>query len=185
MENRYSVYQKIRHDRTYRTLGKMRPWRVVLGAALLVLVFLISGVISQFFASHGSFRAAKALMIAPQWMEKYKPEVKAYIEAGVIFQNGEYEAACEAFSNIEDNEAAAAMKSVSAVELAKQRLAQGEYNAAYAAIEEADANYLPEDSAEAYRSVCCELLEYYSAENGSEAENRAQALRAVLDSLQA
>ena len=47
MDNRYGTYRQIRAQRTYRTLGKMSWWRIVLGLALLLSVFLISGFFSQ------------------------------------------------------------------------------------------------------------------------------------------
>lgn len=86
MDNRYSVYQKIRHDRTYRTIGKMSLWRVLLGIVLLIFVLLLSGTVSQMFASHGHFKTAQTLMISKQWMQRYKPETKAYIDAGVFIR---------------------------------------------------------------------------------------------------
>ena len=47
MNNRTAVYRQIRAQRTWRPLGKMSWWRIVLGLALLLLVFLISGFVSQ------------------------------------------------------------------------------------------------------------------------------------------
>ena len=40
MESPHSVYRQIRAERTWRPLGKMSWWRIVLGLALLLLVFL-------------------------------------------------------------------------------------------------------------------------------------------------
>lgn len=103
MDNKYSTYRKIRYDRTYRPLGKMTWWRVVLGILLLLLVFLLSGAVSQSFASRGQFRTAKTLMISPSWVEKYKPELKAFIDAGVLYEAGEYDAAAETLAGADLN----------------------------------------------------------------------------------
>lgn len=182
MENRYSVYQKIRQDRTYRTLGKMSWWRVALGVALLLLVLLISGTVSQFFASSGHFKLAEKLMIAPAWMEKYKPETRDFIEAGVLFQEGDYESACKAFRNIENIRAADSMESVSAVKLASERISAGEYDGACEALMAVDFSLLTEDDAQEYRTLCADLCEHYKAENGGEADARIDALLTAMDS---
>lgn len=168
MDNRYGEYQKIRRDRTYRTIGKMSLWRVALGIALLIFVLLLSGAVSQMLASHGHFKAAQTLMISKQWMEKYKPETKAYIDAGVLYQAGDYEAAYEMFSGIEGLEAAEAMKSVTAVELARERLDAQDYDGAYQCITEADASLLPEDISLLCQAVCAELMEHYKSSPGDE-----------------
>lgn len=179
MENRYSVYQKIRQDRTYRTLGKMSWWRVALGISLLLLVLLISGTVSQFCASGGHFKLAEKLMIAPAWMEKYKPETRDYIEAGVLFQEGDYESAFNAFRKIENLKAAGSMESVSAVKLASERISAGEYDGAYDAIMAVDFSQLPENNVQEYRTLCAALCEYYRAAGGGEADTRADALLAA------
>ena len=88
MDNKYSVYRQIRYDRTYRTLGRMNWIRVVLGAVLLVSIFFISGTVSEYFASRGNYAFAEKMMLAPAWMEKYKPETKAYLEAGALYEGG-------------------------------------------------------------------------------------------------
>lgn len=168
MDNRYGVYQKIRHDRTYRTIGKMSLWRVALGIALLILALLLSGTVSQMLASHGHFKAAQTLMISKQWMEKYKPDTKAYIDAGVLYQNGEYEEAYEVFSGIEGMNAAAAMKSVTAVELALERLELQDYEGAYRSLIGADTSLLPEEFCRLCQSVCTELIEHYKTSPGDE-----------------
>ena len=93
-ENRTAnSYQEIRQNRTYRTLGKMTWWRVVIGLLLLLGVFLISGMPSQWLAARGHYRAARTLMIAPGWMERYKPDTKLLIEAGAACADGDYESA--------------------------------------------------------------------------------------------
>ena len=101
MPNRYEVYRNIRQHRTYRTLGKMTWWRVALGLTLLLLVFLLSGAVSDSFASRGQFKIAKALMISPEWMERYRPEDKRFIDAGALYQQGEYEGAMEALDSLD------------------------------------------------------------------------------------
>lgn len=179
MDNRYGEYQKIRHDRTYRTIGKMSLWRVVLGIALLILVLLLSGAVSQLLASHGHFKAAQTLMISKQWMEKYKPETKDYIDAGVLYQAGDYEAAYEIFSGIEGLKAAEEMQSVTAVELARQRLDNHDYDGAYQSLCETDTALLPEDISSLCRSVCAELMEQYKSIPGVEYANLSRMLSKI------
>lgn len=179
MENHYSVYQKIRQDRAYRTLGKMSWWRVALGISLLLLVLLISGTVSQFFASGGHFKLAEKLMIAPAWMEKYKPETKKYIEAGVLFQEGDYESAFNAFRSIENVKAASSMESVSAVKLASERIGAGEYEGAFDAVMAVDFSQLPENNLQEYQKLCNALCEYYKNEGSGEADSRVNALLAA------
>ena len=84
MSNKFDTYRSIRFKRTYRTLGKMSWWRIVLGLALMCYVLLLSGLVSQLFASREKFVVAEKLMISPEWMDEYKPETKAFIEAGVL-----------------------------------------------------------------------------------------------------
>ena len=150
MESKYSVYRRIRYMRTNRPLGKMTWWRVVLGIALLVFVFLLSGAVSKGFASRGQFKTARALMISPSWMEKYNPELKAYIEAGVLYEDGDYEAAGRAFAALGDTEAAVAMKNRCALKLAMEKRGTGDFAAAYAALLEVDASLLQNAETEDY-----------------------------------
>ena len=77
--NRFSLYRRIRHERTFRTLGKMSWWRVVLGTALLVSILFFTGILSRPFAARGEFRTARALLLFPSWMEHYHPEDLAYL----------------------------------------------------------------------------------------------------------
>ena len=74
MDDRHSVYRKIRYDRTYRPLGKMTWWRIVAGILLLLLVFCMTGIVSRPFAARGHFKAAERLLIIPSWMETYRPD---------------------------------------------------------------------------------------------------------------
>lgn len=89
MGSRYSEYRRIRQARTYRTLGKMSWWRIIVGLLLLMLALLISGLPSDRLVASGHYKAAERLMISPAWMEKYKPERKAVIEAGSLFAAGD------------------------------------------------------------------------------------------------
>ena len=157
MENRYGVYREIRAQRTYRTLGKMSWWRIALGAALLLSVFLISGFFSQRLAAAGHFRAAEKLMVSPRWVETYRPALKAYIEAGVLYEDGDYAAAREAFSAIEGEEAAAAMASLSALRQARALYEAGDAGAARAALDAADATLLPADAAAEHAALLAAL----------------------------
>ena len=104
MDGRYSVYRQIRAQRTWRPLGKMSWWRVTVGVALLILVLLISGVPAQRMASYGRFEAAERLLLFPSWMEKYKPDSRAFIKAGVLAEHGEREAALTILRSINPSE---------------------------------------------------------------------------------
>ena len=98
--NKYSVYRKIRQDRTYRTLGRMSWQRVVLGLVLLASVFFLSGTVSRFFAERGHFRTAERLMVSRRWVETYRPDTLAFIEAGLLYEAGDYEGAYAAFEAV-------------------------------------------------------------------------------------
>ncbi len=180
MGSRLGEYKRIRYNRTYRSLGKMTLWRVLLGFALLIYVFLLSGAVSLRLANAGHFKAAETLMVSKSWMAKYKPEVMAYIEAGFVYQEGDYEIAAECFGQIENFPAAATMRSDSLVKLAAARLSQGDPDAAFDALTQADANLLPEKSLLEYRSVCSKLLDYYEAQDEDVAILRAQSLLEML-----
>lgn len=169
MENKYEVYRKIRYQRTYRTLGKMSLWRVVLGLLLLLSTLFISGLVSQRIAARGNFQLAEKLMVAPGWMEKYKPETKDFIEAGVLYQNGEYEASAEAFAVIEEVDAVPAMISRCNLKIASENLAGKDFDAAYASFILVDYSHLDED-AEEYASVCNALYEHYKNADTQKAE---------------
>ena len=93
--NKYSVYRKIRYDRTYRPLGKMTWWRVVLGLALLLSVFFLSGTVSRSFAARGRWQTAERLLLSKAWMERYRPDLLAFIEAGAAYEEGDYDSACD------------------------------------------------------------------------------------------
>ena len=157
MDSPYSSYRAIRAQRTWRPLGKMSWWRIVLGSALLLSVFLISGFFSQRLALNGHFKAAEKLMVSPRWVERYNPTLKAFIEAGVLYQDGDYEAARDAFAAIEENEAAASMKNVSAVKLAAQALQGGDEETARAVLEDVDASLLPKESGAGYAALLAQL----------------------------
>jgi len=176
MENKYEVYRQIRYQRTYRTLGKMSLGRIIVGILLLISVLFISGLVSQRLAARGHFRLAETLMIAPQWMEKYKPETKDFIEAGVLYQDGDYEAAAKAFAAIEDVDAADAMYSVSNLKLASEKLTSGDMDAAYDAFISADFSHLNEETEE-YISVCSKLCEHYASLD----TQKADTLKALLE----
>ena len=104
MDGRYSVYRQIRAQRTWRPLGKMSWWRVIVGVTLLILVLLISGVPAQRMAASGRFEAAERLLLFPSWMEKYKPESSAFIKAGVLAEHGDREAALALLRSIDPSE---------------------------------------------------------------------------------
>ena len=150
--NRFSLYRRIRHERTYRTLGKMSWWRVVLGTALLVSILFFTGILSRPFAARGEFRTARALLLFPSWMEHYHPEDLAYLDAGILYEDGKYAEALTAFEAL-SSDAALSMQSVSALRLAEQRLASGDAEGAREAAAEIDGSLLPETEAEPYAAV--------------------------------
>ena len=180
MDNRYGLYRSIRHARTNRTLGKMSWWRVALGLALLLFVLLLSGAVSQRLANAGQFKAADALMLSDTWMEKYKPELKAYIEAGVLYQQGDYAAAAEAFGQLEGLAAAEAMRGDALVKLAAQALEQGDRDAAYAALSAVKPALLSEERLRKFRELSTALYAWYAAAETEDALERAQALQDML-----
>lgn len=150
--NKFSLYRRIRYDRTYRTLGKMSWWRVTLGTLLLLSILFFTGIVSRPFEARGEFRTAKALLITPAWLAHYHPEDLAYIEAGILYQDGDYEAALEAFRGL-DTDAAGAMRSRSALKLADLRLAEGDEAGAAALLDEVDASVLTEAEAQSYAAL--------------------------------
>ena len=157
MNSPYSTYRQIRAQRTWRPLGKMSWWRIVLGSSRLLLVFLISGFFSQQLANAGHFRAAERLMISPRWVETYRPSLKAFIDAGLLYEDGEYAAAQDAFASIENMEPAESMKNVSALRLAEQAFQGGDMEAASAALHMVDSTLLPNSCLSDY-SILCEAL---------------------------
>lgn len=169
-QNKYVQYRNIREQRTYRTLGKMTWWRIVLGALLLLSIFFISGSVSQRFASRGNFILAEKLIVSPSWMEKYKPETMDFIEAGVVFQNGDYAAAAEAFGAISDVEAAAQMESRSYLMLALEKQGSADYDSSYAALIKVDAGQLSPEDIESYLTACASLHSFYEKEDRDKAE---------------
>ena len=179
--SKYAVYRQIRQERTYRPLGRMTGWRVALGLLLLAAVLFIAGVPSQSLAARGHFKAAKTLMLAPGWMEKYKPETKAFIEAGVLYEDGDAEAAFAAFGALDGSDAAKTMRSRSAVKLAAQRLDAGDADGAFDALTAADAELLPEAELAQWRTLGEALLAHYRGQAGAAAEDNAAQIQSLLD----
>ena len=179
--NKYSVYRNIRYRRTYRTLGRMSWWRIALGLALLVFVFFLSGTVSSSLAARGHFKAAERLIVSPRWMEQYRPELKAFIEAGVLYEDGDYEGALSRFDALGDVEAARAMRSVTAVRLAQSLLDGGDCDGAFEAITKADAALLSESGSGDFRAVCEALCAHYAARSDSASRERAARLASLLD----
>ena len=104
MDNRYADYRQIRYNRTYKTLGSMNLVRIVLGIVLLISVLFISGTVSEYFAAQGKYTAAEKTMLSPRWMEKYKPETKAYIEAGALYEKSDLNGAYDALVKVDPAE---------------------------------------------------------------------------------
>ena len=156
MDNKFSLYRKIRYDRTYRPLGKMSWWRITLGTLLLLSILFFTGIVSRPFEAKGDFRTAKVLLITPAWLAKYHPDDLAYIEAGILYQDGKYEGALAGFDAL-GSEAAAVMRSRSALRLAEDRLAQGDEAAAAAAFAEVDGAILPGEDAALYEELAARL----------------------------
>ena len=84
----------------------------MLGAVLLVSIFFISGTVSEYFASRGNYAFAEKMMLAPAWMEKYKPETKAYLEAGALYEGGDYDGAYAAAVSVDTGELSDSKKTV-------------------------------------------------------------------------
>ena len=179
--NKYQVYRKIRSDRAYRTLGKMNAFRVIAGALLLLLVFLIAGSVSKYFAARGSFKAAEFFMIAPGWVEKNRPELKSFIEAGTLYQAGDYQGAYDGFDAIDGFAAAVSMREACLVRLAQAAFDAGKFDEAYEHIAELDGSLLPEKELEEYCELCTALSEYYlSSARPGDAE-RGELMKAASD----
>lgn len=156
MNDKYAVYRKIKHDRAFKTLGKMSLWRVALGILLLIFVFIMTGTVSMLFANNGNFKAAERLIVTG-WMDEYTPDRAAYFRAGARLQEGNAEAAYELLAEVEKPEAAIALRQAAAVELAAQKLEQGDEAAARELFAAVDAALLPETYAEAYAALAARL----------------------------
>ena len=104
MDNRYAEYRQIRYNRTYKTLGSMNLVRIVLGILLLISVLFISGTVSEYFAAQGKYTMAEKTMLFPSWMEKYKPETKAYIDSGAKYESGDFDGAYDALLKVDPAE---------------------------------------------------------------------------------
>lgn len=183
MDNKYSVYRQIRYNRTYRTLGKVTWLRVLVGVVLLVYVLLLSGLVSQRLAAREQFVLAHKLMISPEWMEKYKPETKAFIEAGVLYQEGKIEEAVLAFENIENFDAAEVMLSRIGLNLASENFEKSDFDEAYSNLISVDYESLLQDEREEYFSLSRALQEYYLTSSGTQAKERSEYLADVLQKI--
>ncbi len=156
--NKYGEYRRIRFERTWRPLGKMSWWRVVLGLALLIFAFLLSGALPNSLASRGRFKAAERAVLSERWLEKYRPELKAFIEAGVLYEDGDYEGALRAFDALEDTEAVRRMRSAAALGLCEARLTAGDREAALEALLAVEGEALTQEDAARCGRLCEELL---------------------------
>ena len=152
-QSKYGVYRQIRQQRTYRTLGKMTRWRVIVGFVLLLSVFFISGAVSKSFAARGHFKTARALMLSPAWVEKYNPDLKTFIDAGVLYEDGDYEGALGGFAALGENESARRMASLSALHLAAERHDAGDDAGALQALSAVDPALLPEAETAEYEAL--------------------------------
>ncbi len=179
--NKYGVYRRIRQERTYRTLGRMTWWRVVLGLVLLASVFFISGAVSRFFAERGHFHTAERLLVSRRWIETYRPDTLAFIEAGILYEDGNYEAARAAFHAQKDSEAARMMENTAAVKLAEAKLADGEYDAAFEIVTGVEPECLSGEEVTVFRAVCEVLLEHYAPSSDSGTQEKAVRLQSLLD----
>ena len=108
----------------------MTWWRIVLGVALLILALFISGAPAKSVAARGHFVLADKLIVSDAWMVKYKPELKAFIDAGILYETGDYTAAESAFA-VADDEASEAMHSVCLLRLIELAIDSGDYDTAY------------------------------------------------------
>lgn len=159
--------RKIKADRVYRTLGRMTWWRVVLGILLLVFVFFLSGTVSERLAAKGRFNDAERFIISQKWLETYRPELKAFIESGVFYENGDFEKAYEGFSAIEDYDDAAAMCSACALKLASAAFDAEDYSAVLGYLAEIDVSLLNADDAAFVEQLRSELLSLSKSQGGA------------------
>ena len=180
MDNNINEYRNIRYQRTYRTIGKMSWWRIVLGVVLIVYVLLLSGLVSQMLAARMQFQLAEKLMISPEWMEKYKPATKAFIEAGVLYENGDFMAATEAFGEITGVDAAVSMKSVSALRLAGEKNAENDFIEAYELLISVDFDLLSDEDRLEYTALCNSLLEHFNNSKDVKADEYANSLSELI-----
>ena len=90
----YYRNRKIKADRVYKTLGRMSWQRIVLGVILLLYVLMLAGT--------GRYNAAETFMV-DRWMENYKPEEKALIDAWVAFDEGDCDMAFQQIKGIDFN----------------------------------------------------------------------------------
>ena len=153
----FAANRQIKADRVYKTIGKMSWWRIIAGLALLALVFLMAGTVSEFFAERGHYKAAQFFMISPGWMEKHKPQEKAYFAAGVLFEEGDYAAAREACAAIGEYPPAERLEAMCCVRLAQERLAEQDIAGAYALLLGIDTSLLPEKAAEEVQLLMASL----------------------------
>ena len=98
----YYRNRKIKADRVYKTLGRMSWQRVVLGIILLIYVLILAGTVSEFFLKQGRYNAAETFMVE-RWMDNYKPEEKALIDAWAAYDNGDCDTAFEKIEDIDYN----------------------------------------------------------------------------------
>ena len=182
MENKYSIYRDIRYKRTFRTLGKMSWWRIVLGVILIVLVVFIAGLPSQMLASREEFRMAEKLMISPEWMEKYKPETKAFIQAGVLYEDGKIEEAYEAFDKIDGFDAAEVMKNRCRLKLASVKLESEQYDDAYSFLLLVNIQLLDDIECDIYTEKCTNLKSYYEELDSEQGKEYSEKLSELIQS---
>lgn len=150
----------------YKTIGTMSWWRIALGVALLILVLFIAGIPAELFARTGNFKAAQKLLIAPAWMEKYKAEEKDYIDAGVLFQEGDYDGAYEAFSQIDNYKSATAMEEVCKVYLAQEAFEADKPEEAYTLVTQLDKSVLSQEDFDKYNELISSLIESFRDVDG-------------------
>ena len=179
-QSKYSVYRQIRQARTYRTLGKMSWQRIALGLALLASVFFISGAVSGFFAARGHFRTAQRLLLSKRWVETYRPELKAWIDAGVRYEEGDYEDAFEIADSAGDFEQARILRSAAAVKLAEERLKAEDRDEAFDAVCAVESERLDEAQRAQFREICTSLKAWYGRINSIEANQKVQKLASLL-----
>lgn len=175
MNERYSLYRQIRYQRAYKTLGKMSWWRIVLGVALLILALFISGVPAKSVAARGHFVLADKLIVSDAWMVKYKPELKAFIDAGVLYENGDYAAAESAFAAADD-EASQAMRSVCLLRMAEIAIDSGDYDTAYDHALSVNTALLSDAELEQNQLLCDRISSHYRQVRTVDWEARCQKL---------
>ena len=164
-------YKKMAQTEIKRRMGKLYYLRYPVGIALLILVLLMTGVVSNYFANRGNYKTAVRLVAIPQWMERYIPERMDYYKAGVYFQDGLYEEAYAAFDAVDDYDDAERMAAETALVMAQRAFDAGDPDAAYDKLMLVKVPKLTDESRQQLNALCTALAEHFRAESDARADS--------------